>query len=82
MRLKINSPIFSPPELMSPGRGVVAKAEDDPGGIVEDKGDIYKGRLEVRGDSFAFFCFFCFLLGLGIYIYIYLRMGEGPGCTR
>lgn len=40
MRLKINSPIFSPPELMIPGRGAVAKAEDDPEGVVEDKGDI------------------------------------------
>ena len=49
MRLKINSPIFSPRELMIPGRGAVAKAEDDPGGVVvEDKGGIYRGGWRLR----------------------------------
>lgn len=74
MKLKINSPIFSPPELMSPGRGVVAKAADDPEGVVEDKGDM--GRLEVRGDSFAFCWGWARPWG---YIYIYLRMGGWGG---
>lgn len=38
MTLKINSPISSPPEvIMIPGRGVVVRAEEDLGGVVEDR---------------------------------------------